>query len=100
MSHSKPATTPAREKTSRARPRQKYSAARAFYLTILVMSAFAAFSLFTSSRARQIPAGINGQLFRRNDLAVGDELVYSSRDLVRRDEAVCLAELQSCLSIC
>ena len=100
MSQSTPAATPAREKTSRARPRQKYSATRAFYLTILVISAFAAFSLVTSSRARQIPAGINGQLFRRNDLAVGDELVYSSGDLVRRDEAVCFAELQTCLSIC
>lgn len=100
MSQSTPATTPAREKKSRARPRQKYSAVRAFYLTILVISAFAVFSLVTTSRARQIPAGINRQLFRRNDLAVGDELVYSSGDLVRRDEAVRFAELQNCLSVC
>lgn len=77
------------QKASRTRPRQKYSAARAFYLTILVISAVAILSLL---KERRLQYGINGAhhaLFTRTHLTVRDGLLHrSSGELVRRDQAV------------
>ncbi|CAD6578244.1 MAG: hypothetical protein ASARMPREDX12_008688 [Alectoria sarmentosa] len=75
-------------KASRTRTRKKYSSARAFYLTILMISAIAILSWL---RERQLRHGINGAnhaLFRRSHLTIGDGLPSgSSVELVPRHQA-------------
>ena len=84
-----PSLSPTREKRSRAQSRQKFSGARAFYLTVLVISIFAAFSLVTSRSSPQSAAGPNGQLLRRADVSLKDGAAQTNRGgLARRDEAV------------
>lgn len=68
--------------------RPKYSAARAFYLTILVISAIAAFSLITSRKHPDILAEANRQLFRRTEFSVEEHVHGTAGKLVQRDEAV------------
>lgn len=84
-----PSLPPTREKTSRAQPRQKFSGARAFYLTVLVISIFAAFSFITSKTSPQPAAGLIGQLLPRAEVSLGDGAAQANRGgLARRDEAV------------
>ena len=88
MSLQMSAPTPVR-KASPIRPRQKYSAARAFYLTILVISAIATLSLL---KERNFQYGIddaNQAFFRRSYPKLSEGFPHgSSGALVRRDEAV------------
>lgn len=83
-----PAPTPM-HKASHTHTRKKYSSARAFYLTILMISAIAILSLL---RERNLLHGINGAnhaLFRRTHLTIGDGLPHgSSVELVPRHQAV------------
>lgn len=90
MSLQMPAPTPV-QKAWRTRPRQKYSAARAFYLTILVISAIAILSLLNERRTQQHDLiGASHALFSRTRLAVREDFLQgSSGGLVRRDQAVC-----------
>lgn len=82
-----PAPTPV-QKASRTRPRQKYSAARAFYLTILVISAIAILSLLKERRIEYDINAANRALSSRPRLTIRDGLLYgSSGELVRRDQA-------------
>lgn len=73
-------------------PKQKYSAARAFYLTILVISAIAALSLITQRRDGRGSASRNNLLLPRANattLATEDALFNGTAgNLVPRDEAV------------
>ena len=72
---------------SRARQSKRFSAARAFYLTILVISTFAGFSLIPSERHVQVPARIDGLLYSRAD--AGTRGLYSADgQILRTDEAV------------
>ena len=89
MSLQMPAPTPV-QKAWRNRPRQKYSAARAFYLTILVISAIAILSLLKERRTQQHGLiGAKHALFSRTRLSVREDLLHgSSGGLVRRDQAV------------
>ena len=81
-----PSLPPTREKTSRAQPRKKFAGARAFYLVVLVLSIFTAFSLITG---RNSPQSTAGQLLRRAEVSLGDDAAQAnSGGLVRRDEAV------------
>ena len=84
-----PSLPPTREKTSRAQPRQKFSGARAFYLIVLVISIFTAFSLITGRVSTQSPAGPHGQLLHRAEISLGDGAAQANHGgLERRDEAV------------
>ncbi|KAK4696607.1 solute carrier family 24 (sodium/potassium/calcium exchanger), member 6, partial [Lecanoromycetidae sp. Uapishka_2] len=68
--------------------RQKYSAARSFYLTILVISAFAIYSLVTNRRHPQDSADTSRLIYRRADLTIGNSGSYGAAgQLVPRDEA-------------
>ena len=89
MSLQMPAPTPV-QKAWRTRPKQKYSAARAFYLTILVISAIAILSLLKERRNQQHDLiGVSQALFSRTRLAVREDFLQgSSGGLVRRDQAV------------
>lgn len=88
MSLQMPAPTPV-QKASRTRTRQKYSSARAFYLTILVISAIAILSLLKQRKNQYDINGANHALFSRPDLTIRDGLLHGSRrELVRRDQAV------------
>ena len=83
-----PAPTPV-QKAFPTRPRQKYSAARAFYLTILVISAIAILSLLKERRAEHGISGVGHVLISRTPLVPREEFIHmSSGDLVRRDQAV------------
>ena len=84
-----PSLPPTREKTSRAQSRQKFSGARAFYLIVLVISIFTAFTLITSRSSPQSTADPNGQLLYRAEVSLPDGAVQANRGgLARRDEAV------------
>lgn len=86
MSPSLPTT---REKISRAQSRQKFSGAKAFYLIVLVISFFTAFSWITNRTRPQFAADTNGQLYPRADVGLGDVTAQATRGgLARRDEAV------------
>ena len=86
MSPSLPTT---REKISRAQSRQKFSGARAFYLIVLVISIFTAFSLIKNRTRSQFAVGPNGQLYPRAVVGLGDDTAKANRGgLARRDEAV------------
>ena len=86
MSPSLPTT---REKISRAQSRRKFSGARAFYLSVLVISIFTAFSWITSRTSPQFAVGPNGQLYPRAEVGLGDGTAQANRGgLARRDEAV------------
>ena len=89
MSLQMPAPTPV-QKAWRTRPKQKYSAARAFYLTILVISAIAILSLLKERRTQQHDLiGASHALFSRTRLTVREDFLQgSSGGLVRRDQAV------------
>ena len=84
-----PAPTPM-QKALPTSPRQKFSAARAFYLTILIISAIA---ILSSLKGRKNQHGISGAghvLISRTPLVPGEEFTQmSSGDLVRRDQEVC-----------
>ena len=83
-----PAPTPV-QKVSRTRPKPKYSAARAFYLTILVITAIAVLSLRKEPRLQHDVAGANDALSGRTHLTVRNALLQgSSGKLERRDKAV------------
>ena len=83
-----PAPTPV-QKALHTRSRQKYSAARAFYLTILVISAIAILSLLKERRTQHGISGAGHVLISRTPLVPrGDSIHMSSGDLVRRDQAV------------
>lgn len=83
-----PAPTPV-QNALRTRPRQKYSAARAFYLTILVISAIAILSLLKERRIQYGMSGAGHVLISRTPLVPREDLIHmSSGDLVRRDQAV------------
>lgn len=89
MSLQMPAPPMPVHKESRTRPRQKYSAARAFYLTILVISAITILSLFKEGRIQHDFRSANHALSRPTYLTVRDRLVHrSSGELVPRDQAV------------
>lgn len=84
-----PSLPPTREKTSRAQSRQKFSGARAFYLIVLVISIFTAFSFITSRSSPQFAAGSNGKLLPRAEVSLRDGAAQANRGgLARRDEAV------------
>lgn len=89
MSLQMPAPTPV-QKAWRNRPRQKYSAARAFYLTILVISAIAILSVLKDRGTQQHGLiGASNALFSPTRLAVREDFLHgSSGGLVRRDQAV------------
>lgn len=87
MSLQKPAPTPV-QKASRTRRRQKFSAAKAFYLTVLVISAIAILSLFKDRRIQHDINGGNLALFSRTHLANKNGLSQSDGELGRRDQAV------------
>ena len=77
------------QKVLRTRPRQKYSAARAFYLTILVISAIAILSVLKERRIQHGTSGAGHVLISRTPLVPREDLIHmSSGDLVRRDQAV------------
>ena len=77
------------QKALPTRPRQKYSAARAFYLTILVISAFAILSSFKERRTQHGISGAGHVLISRTPLVPGEDFIHmSSGELVRRDQAV------------
>ena len=83
-----PAPTPV-QKASRTRPKPKYSAARAFYLTILVITALAVLSFFKERRLQHHLADTNDALSSRAHLTVRNApLQGSSGELERRDKAV------------
>ena len=83
-----PAPTPV-QKASRTRPQPKYSAARAFYLTILVITAIAVLSLLKERRLQHDVAGASDTLSSRAHLTVRNALLQgSSGELERRDKAV------------
>lgn len=86
MSPSLPTT---RERKSRAQSRQKFSGARAFYLIVLVISIFTAFSWITSRTSPEFAVGPNGQLYPRAEVGLGNDTAQANREgLARRDEAV------------
>ena len=88
MFQQKPAPTSV-QKASRTRPKPKYSAARAFYLTVLVLAVVAVLSLFKERRLQHDVAGANDALFSRAHVTVRNALLQgSSRELERRDKAV------------
>jgi len=70
----------------RARPRQKYSAARAFYIAILVISTTAVLSLMSNKIIPSYTEVPNNQLLRRSSAI--DQYHPSGGNLLRRDEAV------------
>lgn len=75
-------------KRSRSPRKQRYSAARAFYLTILVISALAIWSATTEKRAF-ISTNTPSQHLRRSELTAGDAILTGNdQKLVRRDESV------------
>ena len=83
-----PAPTPV-QKASRNRPKPKYSAARAFYLTILVITAIAVLGFFKERRLQHHVAGANDALSSRTHVIVRNALLQgSSGELERRDKAV------------
>ena len=83
-----PASTPV-HKTFRTRPRQKYSAARAFYLTILVISAITILSLLKERKTQHGISGAGHVLISRTPLVPREDFIHMSRaGLVRRDQAV------------
>ena len=83
-----PAPTPV-QKTSRTRPKPKYSAARAFYLTILVITAIAVLGFFKERRLQHHVAGANDALSRRAHVTLRNALLQrSSGELEPRDKAV------------
>ena len=86
MSPSLPTT---REKISRGPSRQKFSGARAFYLIVLVISVFTAFSWITSRTSLGLAVHPNGQLYPRAEVGLRDGTAQANRGgLARRDEAV------------
>lgn len=89
MSLHVPAPAPV-QKTSRTRTRQKYSSARAFYITILVISAIASLSLLKMRKAQHDINGANHAIFSRTDLTIMRDglLPVNSGELVRRDQEV------------
>ena len=83
-----PAPSPV-HKALRTRPRQKYSAARAFYLTILFISAIAVFSLLKERRTQHGFSSAGHVLISRTPLEPRENFIQmSSGDLVPRDQAV------------
>ena len=89
MSLQMPAPTSA-QKASRTRTRHQYSSARAFYLTILVISAIAILSSFKHKKIQHDANGADRALFSRPDLTIRDGLVRGSGgELVPRHQAVC-----------
>ena len=88
MSLQTPAPMPVQNE-SRTRPRQKYSAARAFYLTILVISAITILSLLKERRIQHEFQITSHALFSRTHLTIREGLVHRSNgELVRMDQAV------------
>ena len=87
MSLQTPAPTPV-QKVSRVRPRQKYSAARAFYLTILVISVIAILSLLKERRTQHGINGADHALVSRTLTAREGRPHGSSGVLLPRDKAV------------
>ena len=91
MSIQKPATTFV-HKALHTRPRQKYSAARAFYLTILIISAIAVLSIakqsYKQSESRHLINGPKHALFTRSNPVTTEGFHESNGELRRRDEAV------------
>ena len=82
------------QKASRTRPRQKYSAARAFYLTIFVISVITLLSLLKERRTRHGINDANPALFTRTHRTPRDGFLQrSSGGLVQRDQAVCCISL-------
>ena len=81
-----PPTTPV-QKASRHRLRHKYSAARAFYLTIVIISVIAISSLF-KGRSQQDINGGRTHLTVTDGFLPGDSRELVPRELVRRDQAV------------
>ena len=88
MSLRMPAPTPV-QKASRNRMRQKYSAARTFFLTILIISAITILSVFKERLSQYDIIGAHHAHISRTHLTVRDGLHDgSSGELVRRDLAV------------
>ena len=88
MSIQTPASIPVHQ-ALHTRPRQKYSAARAFYLTILIISALAVLSIANQRTSRHlINSPKHGLFHRSNPVAIEGFLHQSNGDLRRRDEAV------------
>ena len=89
MSLQVPAPTPV-HKAPRIRPRHKYSAARAFYITILLISAIAVLSLL--QERRRIQHAIQSAkypLFTPTTPGVRQEILHGNGgELVPRDQAV------------
>ncbi len=95
MSLQMPAPTPV-QKASRNRMRQKYSAAKTFFLTILVISAITILSVFNERRIQYDINDAHHAHISRTHLAVRDGLTDgSSGELLRRDEAVSSLGLSS-----
>ena len=92
MSIQKPASTFV-HKALHTRPRQKYSAARAFYLTILIISAIAVLSIAKQSTkqstSRHLVNGPIPALFTRSNPVATEGFLHESNGVLRRrDEAV------------
>lgn len=76
-------------KALRTRTRQRYAAARAFYLTILVISAIALLSLLNEGKIHHDTSSVNHALFSRTHLTISHGLLHGrGGELVRRDQAV------------
>lgn len=88
MSLQMPAPTSVHQ-APRTHPRQKYTAVRAFYLTILVISAIAILSLLKETGTRHEINAARHALLTPSRLAVREDFLDgSTRELARRDQAV------------
>ena len=77
-------TAPMRQSPLAPRRRQKFRAARAFYLTIAIVTAIAVWS-FLAEDAQKFGQGRDGSVWKRSDSSAA----YSTNGgLVRRDEEV------------
>ena len=90
MSIQTPATTRVQHQPLHTRPRQKYSAARAFYLSILIISAIAVLSLANQRSSRHLINNPKHALFSRSSPVATEGFLHESNvgELRRRDEAV------------
>ena len=80
--------------TTLATTRQKFLSARAFYLTVLVISILTGLSLIKSRGETWTPVAATRQLFSRADSTLGTSAPHvESAGLVRRDEAVRIAQM-------
>ena len=67
------------------RRRQKFRAARAFYLVILIVTAIATWSLLTGDGGQEPGEAVHGAVLKRSEVSA---VHNPSASLVRRDEEV------------